>query len=110
LFISLLFWSLVAVAASALQSYQTSSWEPLLFMRLATILLGIWVLYRLAFGRRRAAVQPGSCRRCGSRTFETLRSQDRRPVTTCFACGFESMLGERLDSTQGPRTRGPSRV
>lgn len=55
---------------------------------LLLVLLGLTLLYRAAVPPSR--VDRPACASCGSRIHETRRSDDRRRVYTCFACGWEA--------------------
>lgn len=92
---SLLGLSLVAMAAAFYQWYASGVPDLLMFLRIGLVLLGLLVLYNVASARRPEFADGAHCARCGSKTFETLRSLDRLLVTTCFRCGTESLAGPR---------------
>ena len=92
---SLLGLSLIAMAAAFYQWYATGTPDLLMFLRIGLVLLGLLVLYNVASARGHPGAADGThCGRCGSQTYETLRSLDRRLVTTCFRCGTESLGGQ----------------
>lgn len=76
------------------------NWPDLSNLLLA--LFGLMLLYRAAVPRK-TGIAP-ACLSCGSRIHETLRSDDRRRVYTCFACGRESPV---TVPRYGPGTRTP---
>jgi hypothetical protein len=87
--------SLLAMAAAFYQWYATGVPDLLLFLRVGLVLLGLLVLYNVAAARPGPATHGSQCARCGSQTFETIRSLDRLAVTTCFRCGAESLAQNR---------------
>lgn len=52
-----------------------------------------------------AAPSTPHCHNCGTRLFATLRSQDRREVLTCFACGSEWAVPHRPSSAASALAR-----
>jgi hypothetical protein len=58
-----------------------------LWLHAMLAIVGILVLTRSSASPRHPV--RGACANCGAPTFTTLRSDDRRAVRTCFACGFE---------------------
>ena len=105
---SLLALALVALGAVFYQWYATGVADLLMLLRIGLVLLGLLVLYNVAAARRAALPDGLRCGRCGSRTFETLRSLDRRRVATCFARGTKSVVatGDAIQPRAPPGASG----
>lgn len=80
--------------------------DSFVLIRFAIILTGLLIMARAVLTTPTEA-EHERCPRCGSRVFETLRSEDRQRVLTCFGCGTE--VGERPRAGPGsPETLRPA--
>jgi len=96
---------LVLFLGTLYQWQATREVDTFILVRFGIILTGLLVMAR-ALASPPEEKDHERCAKCGSRVFQTTRTEDRQTVLTCFACGAETRERPRTGPPGGSRPAG----